>query len=190
MDEMQFRCKLNQYKDTIYRIAYTYLRSRPDAEDVAQETFLKLYTRAEPFPNDDTEKAWLIRVTMNACHNLRRSVWYRNRVEMPENLPESYGTPEDNALYAAVFSLPDKYRVVVLLYYYEEYSVEEISQITGRNPSTIQTQLQRARKRLKALLEQKGGFHYGETEMQKCHGSDQNARHLRTENPACRSEQQ
>lgn len=174
MDEVQFRQKLSQYKDTVYRIAYAYLRNRADAEDVAQETFLKLYTSDKVFPDEGTEKAWLIRVTMNACHNLRRSVWYRNRVEMPEELSELSFTPKESALYAAVFSLPDKYRVVILLYYYEEYSVGEIAEITGRNPSTIQTQLQRARKRLKMLLEQKGGFHYGQTAIQTCHGTDSN----------------
>ena len=73
MDEDVFRGKLKQYKDTVYRIAFTYLRNQADAEDVAQETFLKFYLREKPFPDVGSEKAWLIRVTLNACHNLRRS---------------------------------------------------------------------------------------------------------------------
>ena len=145
MDEDVFRGKLKQYKDTVYRIAFTYLRNQADAEDVAQETFLKFYLREKPFPDVGSEKAWLIRVTLNACHNLRRSVWFQNRAELPENLATAFETPQDNALYAAVFSLPEKYRVVILLYYYEEYSVQEISEMLQRNPSTIQTQLERAR---------------------------------------------
>ena len=95
-----------------------------------------------------------------------------NRAELPENLATAFETPQDNALYAAVFSLPEKYRVVILLYYYEEYSVQEISEMLQRNPSTIQTQLERARKKLKALLEQKGGFHYGQTAIQAAHGTN------------------
>ncbi len=111
-------------------------------------------------------------MTINACHDLRRSVWSRNRTELPENLADSFETPQDNALYAAVFSLPEKYRVVVLLYYYEDYSIQEISEMIQRNPSTIQTQLERARKKLKMQLEQKGGFHYGQTAIQACHGTN------------------
>lgn len=172
MEEMQFQGKLKQYKDTVYRIAYTYLQNKSDAEDVAQETFLKLYLREEPFPDEGMEKAWLIRVTVNACHNLRRSVWHRKRAEMPDELADSFADPSDNAMYAAVFTLPEKYREVVLLYYYEEYSIQEISQLIHRNPSTIQTQLERARKKLKALLEQKGGFHYGQTAIQTSYGTD------------------
>ena len=172
MDEDIFRGKLKQYKDTVYRIAFTYLRNQADAEDVAQETVLKFYLREKPFPDVGSEKAWLIRVTLNACHNLRRSVWFQNRAELPENLATAFETPQDNALYAAVFSLPEKYRVVILLYYYEEYSVQEISEMLQRNPSTIQTQLERARKKLKALLEQKGGFHYGQTAIQAAHGTN------------------
>lgn len=67
MERIEFSHKLKQYKDTVYRIAYTYLQNRADAEDVAQETFLKLYLRKDSFPDEGTEKAWLIRVTINAC---------------------------------------------------------------------------------------------------------------------------
>ena len=125
MDEAAFRIKLKQYKDTVYRIAYTYLQNTADAEDISQETFLKFYLRETPFPDEGSEKAWLIRVTINACHDLRRSVWSRNRTELPENLADSFETPQDNALYAAVFSLPEKYRVVVLLYYLSLIHISE-----------------------------------------------------------------
>ena len=180
MEDVEFRQKLQRYKDTVYRIAYTYLRNQADAEDVSQDTFLKLYLREVPFPDDGAEKAWLICVTINACHNLRRSVWHKNRAEMPADIAERLTTPAETALYAAVFSLPEKYRVVVLLYYYEEYSVKEIAQITGRNLSTIQTQLERARKKLKLKLEQKGGFYYGQEAISTAHGTDSDAGVLRT----------
>lgn len=175
MEEDKFRQKLRQYGDTVYRVAYTYLQNKADAEDVAQETFLKLYLREQGFSEEGQEKAWLIRVTLNACHNLRRSVWFRNRTELPEELPVMLETPQESALYAAVFALPEKYRIVILLYYYEEYSIQEISQIIGRNSSTIQTQLARARKKLKGMLEQKGGFYYGQRTIQTCHGTNSDA---------------
>lgn len=104
MEDVEFRQKLQRYKDTVYRIAYTYLRNQADAEDVSQDTFLKLYLREVPFPDDGAEKAWLIRVTINACHNLRRSVWHKNRAEMPADIAERLTTPAETALYAAVFS--------------------------------------------------------------------------------------
>ena len=160
MDEDVFRGKLKQYKDTVYRIAFTYLRNQADAEDVAQETFLKFYLREKPFPDVGSEKAWLIRGDAERLPQPPgRSVWFQNRAELPENLATAFETPQDNALYAAVFSLPEKYRVVILLYYYEEYSVQEISEMLQRNPSTIQTQLERARKKLKSTLRnRKVGF--------------------------------
>ena len=79
MDEDVFRGKLKQYKDTVYRIAFTYLRNQADAEDVAQETFLKFYLREKPFPDVGSEKAWLIRVTLNACHKIWRLRLKRRR---------------------------------------------------------------------------------------------------------------
>ncbi|MCD7960243.1 MAG: RNA polymerase subunit sigma-24 [Ruminococcus sp.] len=75
MDKTEFTNKLKQYKNTVYRVALIYLRNQADAEDVSQETFLKFYLHNEPFSSEDMEKAWLIRVTLNACHNLHRSVW-------------------------------------------------------------------------------------------------------------------
>ena len=161
-----------RYAETVYRLALSRTRDVHNAEDVFQEVFLRLLKWNKPFESEEHRRAWLIRVTINACHDLRRSVWSRNRTELPENLADSFETPQDNALYAAVFSLPEKYRVVVLLYYYEDYSIQEISEMIQRNPSTIQTQLERARKKLKMQLEQKGGFHYGQTAIQACHGTN------------------
>lgn len=163
MTHDEFRDKLSRHKDMVYRIAYTYLKNRTDAEDISQETFLKLYMRKEPFMDAESEKAWLIRVTLNACCSLKRSFWQSRRDDMPEKLSaqESFSV-EESRLWHAVFSLPEKYRVVIYLYYYEDYSVKEISHITGQNSSTIQTQLDRGRKRLKKTLEQQGGFYYGE----------------------------
>ncbi len=179
MNHEEFREKLSRHKDMVYRIAYTYLKNRTDAEDISQETFLKLYLREEPFRDAESEKAWLIRVTLNSCCNLKKSFWQSRRDEMPERLTSAENfTVEESRLYHAVFSLPEKYRVVIHLYYYEEYSVKEISEITGQNPSTIQTQLDRGRKRLKKILEKQGGFYYGEKHISEHDVSCQNVRIL------------
>lgn len=176
VDKQDFGDALSLYKDMVYRIAYTYLRNKSDAEDISQEVFLKLYLREEPFKDAESEKAWLIRVALNACCNLKKSFWQAKREDMPENMPSSETfTTEESRLYHAVFELPDKYRVVILLYYYEEYSVKEISDITGVNPSTIQTRLDRGRKRLKKALEKQGGFYYGEEAVSEHNGTHKNA---------------
>lgn len=176
MDKNDFQDRLSLYKDMVYRIAFTYLRNKADAEDISQDTFLKLYLREEEFKDAESEKAWLIRVTLNACCNLKKSFWQGRRDDMPENMPSSETfTTEESRLYHAVFDLPDKYRVVILLYYYEEYSVKEISSITGTNPSTVQTRLDRGRKRLKKQLEKQGGFYYGEESISEYNVAHKNA---------------
>ena len=172
MEPSELAAVAGRYRDMIYRVALHWCGHPQEAEDATQDTLLKLCATHRTFADEEHLKSWLIRVTINACHDLRRSVWSRNRTELPENLADSFETPQDNALYAAVFSLPEKYRVVVLLYYYEDYSIQEISEMIQRNPSTIQTQLERARKKLKMQLEQKGGFHYGQTAIQACHGTN------------------
>lgn len=167
MDISLFQQKFHKYKDMVYRIAYTYLKNTTDAEDISQETFLKFYKLENEFTDENIEKAWLIRVTINACHNIKKSIWNSRRVEMTDTQTKiTFYEQEESELYEAVFSLPDKYRMVVLLYYYEEYSIQEISDLTGRKISTIQTQLDRARKKLKLKLSEKGRNSYEQRKIQ------------------------
>ncbi|MGN1224254.1 MAG: RNA polymerase sigma factor [Ruminococcus sp.] len=174
METSLFQKKLTQYKDMVYRIAYTYLRNQADAEDISQETFLKFYQLSKPFSDAGMEKAWLIRVTINACHNLKKSTWYSRRAASKE-IPELFTDPTDSLLYEEVFALPERYRVVILLYYYEEYSIQEIADLTGRNISTIQTQLARARKKLKLALTEQGRESYEQGTLQTGYESHSNA---------------
>lgn len=175
MEKALFQQKLTQYKDMVYRVAFTYLRNTADAEDISQETFLKLYKQSMPFADEGMEKAWLIRVTINACHNLRKSAWYSRRAELPEQMLVSFSDPADSVLYQEVFALPERYRVVVLLYYYEEYSIQEIANLTGRKVSTIQTQLDRARKKLKLALTEQRRDSYEQRALQADYGTHSNA---------------
>ncbi len=155
---------MQKYSDMVYRLAYARTKNKADAEDLFQEVFLRCLKSNIQFNSDEHCKAWLIRVTVNCGKNLLTSIW-RKKFVLTENPPEdspksNKDTPWEgkNAVFHAVMKLPEKYRIVIHLYYYEDYSVAEISQILNRKESTIKTQLFRARKFLKQYL--KGEYDY------------------------------
>ena len=150
---------LDVYGNMILRLAYSCLKSRDDAEDVLQDVMVKLLELNPKFESSEHEKAWLIRVTINLCRNRLRSPWRRHR-ELDEAVSVS-GQPgwdaalgEKNAVMEAVMSLPEKYREVIHLFYYEDYSVAQIGQILKKNESTVRSLLYRARKQLKDLMKE------------------------------------
>ena len=153
---------LNKYAAALIKIAFTYLKSIPDAEDIVQEVYLSLMKRGQGFETDEHEKAWLIRVTINKCKNHLRSAWIRHQAVLEDELSDqsmdSLVTQEENEVLTEVLGLPMKYRTVIHLYYYENYSIEEIAGILKRSTGTIGTWLSRGRKQLKARLN--GGFEY------------------------------
>lgn len=143
---------IEKYKDCVYKTAYTYCKNSHDAEDIFQEVFLK-YLKSRPVFNDAVhEKAWFIRVTVNCSKNLLKSSWFTKTSSLDENI--LCEDKEEKILIDSVMRLPKKYRIVVYLYYYEEYSIEEISKLLKRKVSTIQTQLKRARERLKNIVKE------------------------------------
>lgn len=144
----------DKYKNAVYRMAFAYCKNKADAEDIMQETFIKLFTADIRFEDSDKEKSWLLKVTVNKCKDMFRSLRYKySLTAIPlEEASLVYETPEESEVYHAVMSLPTKYRLVIHLYYYEDYSVKEISRITGNNESAVQTQLYRARNKLKKIL--------------------------------------
>lgn len=139
------------YRDTVFRVALGYVRNRHDADDVAQNVFVKLLTSQKVFTSDEAERAWLIRVAINECKNLHKSAWKKNRAELDESLVAPQNG--DLLLYDYVKALKPKYRTVIYLYYYENYKAGEISKILKISPSTVATHLHRARKQLKQLIE-------------------------------------
>lgn len=147
MEELQI---IEHYKDTVYKIAYTYCKNKSDAEDVFQEVFLRYFRKKPAFNSPDYEKAWFIRVTINCCKKLLLSSWFKRVLPLGNNL--SYEAQEESELFHAVMALPLKYRVVVHLFYYEEYRIKEIARLTNQKETTVATQLQRARKLLKIRL--------------------------------------
>lgn len=142
----------------VYRLALMHTQNRTDAEDVFQETFLRLYLDGTSFADAEHLKAWLLQVTVNVCHDLHRSAWNRHRADLSEDIP--FETQEDSALWIAVAGLPQKYRDVIHLHYQEGYSTEEIGIILNRKTSTVRTQMCRARELLKTKL---GGTYHEES---------------------------
>lgn len=153
MSSEEYENTVNKYADMIFRIALNECKSREDAEDVVQNTFLKLLQNKKAFASEEHQKHWLIRVTVNECHSLFTSPW-RQRTQSLDVLEYQLAgeTPEHSDLFYAVMELPAKYRNIVYLYYYEEYSIREISEILKMKESTLQTRLMRARKMLKGKM--------------------------------------
>ena len=144
--EMLFR----SYKDDVYRLALSYTKSIQEAEDVCQTVFLKLIEQKEIAPGK--ERAWLMQVTANTCHNLLRSAWWKRTVPMEEILPSM--DPQYTDTLEKVMALPPKYRVMIYLRYYEELSTKEMAQLLHISQSAVTTRLNRARRMLKTALEE------------------------------------
>lgn len=146
---------VHRYKDMVYRIAFAGCPCRQDAEDVFQDVFFKLYSCKKEFDSEEHLKSWLIRVTLNCCKLLRRSAWFRKRTELSGDIPaaEKSENETDEAVIAAVRGLPEKYRAIVEMYYYEEMSCTEIAAALKMNEGTVRTRLKRGREQLKKELE-------------------------------------
>ena len=140
------------HMDMIFRLAFSRLKSRTDADDVTQNVLLRLYETKKVFENDDHLKFWLVRVTLNECNKHWR--FHRNQTENLENYTDTliFEEPYYRDLFEAVMALDQKYRVVILLYYYEGYSVAEIAKLLRLPQGTVGTRLKRAKERLKVDL--------------------------------------
>ena len=155
MTEEAFAQAVEEYVDTLFRVAYSCLRNRSDAQDVMQETLLKFYMEKKPFQSPEHEKRWLIRVAVNESKKLLRSAWRRRSVPLEERDEAiTFDTLAQRALFEEVMALPPKYRLAVYLYYYESFSVRQIAEALGANPSTVQTWLMRARGLLRESLQE------------------------------------
>ena len=153
MDEARFNAAVRRYQDMVYRTALHALGSPQDADDAVQEVFLRLFRRGDGFDGEEHLRRWLLRVTVNYCRDVLRSPWRKRRASW-EEVPEVpvFDRPEQAALYREVMALPEKYRMVLDLFYYEELSVREIGGLLGVEASTVTTRLARARRRLKERL--------------------------------------
>ncbi len=145
---------LGTYSDMVYRLAYARTKNRQDAEDITQEVFLKYIRSGKKFKDEEHRKAWLLKVTANTSKTLLTSAWARHYARMEELPEEGSEIEEKSEVFYAVQSLPEKYRIVIQLYYYEELSVREISQILSKKESTVKSLLRRGRERVKNMLKE------------------------------------
>lgn len=141
---------LDLYSHSLIKVAFAYLKNVADAEEVAQEVFLTYLQNPPVFNNDEHEKAWLIRTTINKSKNMLKTGWFRSRNPIPEDL--SYLPKEENELLQAVLALDKKYRIPIHLHYYEGYTIQEIAEILQAKPATVGTWLARGRLHLKEKI--------------------------------------
>ena len=160
MNAAEYNTCVEKYLKMVYRISFHYFGNREDAEDVSQDVFIKLYSSKISTKNDEEIKAWLIRVTTNTCHSYFRNPFRRKRIDIDDNeiadIVDTGSSEQDivnrKVVMDAVMSLPEHYRIIVYLFYYEEYSIGQISNILRIKETTIQTRLSRAREKLRSVL--------------------------------------
>ena len=148
---------LNTYGNAILRCAYSYLHNMADAEEILQDTLLKLLTAAPGFESEEHKKAWLLKVAANLSKNRIEYNALRDCDELDESLAAE-GREDLSFVWEAVKQLPTQYREVIHLHYYEGYPTEEMARILSRNPSTIRSDLRRGREKLKSVLKEAYDF--------------------------------
>ena len=142
---------IEKYSNMVYRLAMARTGNKDISEDIYQEVFLRLARKMPKFESEEHKKAWLIRVTINCTKTMLNSSFLRHRADLDENV--KFETQERHDIYYAVLKLPIKLRTIIHLYYYENYSIKEISKILKMNENTIKSNLARAREKLKKEVE-------------------------------------
>ena len=142
-----------KYADRVFAVAFSVCRDRADADDVTQDTFMRYLTCDQNYRDEEHLKAWLLRVAVNRAKDLTRAFWRRNRVSWEDTMAElPFEEPADRDLFAAVMDLPEKYRVAIHLFYYEDYSIAQIAVLLGLREGTVKSRLSRGRTLLKNTL--------------------------------------
>ncbi|KPL59322.1 sigma-70 family RNA polymerase sigma factor [Rossellomorea vietnamensis] len=156
---------IDQYENQITKLAYMYVQDWSTAQDICQEVFIKTYHSLGSFNHNSSYKTWLYRIAVNQCKDYKKSAYFRKNTVVDKFHrmfnKEMAGTPEQellqkedkNCVSAQIFALSMKYREIILLYYYEELTTDEISELLNIKASTVRTRLDRGRKKLKALLQ-------------------------------------
>ena len=144
------------YQKPLLDLCYIYLRDRALAEDAVQETFLKAYKGMKAFRGESKERTWLTRIAINTCRDIMRSAWHRhtNRAVTPEDLSaaDEPKQPLSIDIADAVMRLPDRYKEVILLHYFQEMTLSEIASIVGVTISSVSRRIKKANKELYSVL--------------------------------------
>lgn len=152
---------IERYQNNLYAIAFSICKNPSDAQDVVQDTFIQYYISKKEFEDEQHLRAWLIRVAINKAKNLTLTFWRQHKVSLEEYMETlTFETPESENLFEEIMKLPKKYRIVIHLFYYEDYSVKEIAEILKLSQSNVKVRLSRARALLKEAL--KGEWNYDE----------------------------
>ena len=141
---------ISKYGDMLYRLCVIMLKNESDAEDAVQETLVRYYQKAPEFADAEHEKAWLLRVATNKCRDLLR-FRARHPLAEEEGTPDHAAVPPDSGILEALTTLPEKYRLVLTLYYVEEYRIEDIAKIIHRTTSAVKMRLQKGRSLLEKV---------------------------------------
>ena len=143
------------YRDRLFAAAFQVCGNAADAEDAAQEALLRYHTSEKQFESEQHIRAWLLRVAINCAKNVSRSFWRHNVVPLADYMETlEFDSGESREIFREVMNLPEKYRLVIHLYYYEDYSVAEIGRILGLTESNVKVRLSRGRQLLKEALQE------------------------------------
>lgn len=155
-NQLRFRGVFDRYSRLVYSVAFSYMKNSADANDIMQDAFLKFFSHMDELQSEDHIRRWLITVTVNSCKNELRSGWFSRTFATDDfgnaSYEEDFG--EQSELFFAVMKLPEKERIPIHLYYYEECSTSEIAQMLGMKESTVRVRLMRAREKLKKILKE------------------------------------
>ena len=144
-----------EYGDRVFAAAFQICGNRADADDVVQDTFVKYYTLDREYESEAHLKAWLLRVAINCAKNVSRSFFRRNTVPLEDYMDAlEFDSGESRLIFREVMGLPEKYRLVIHLFYYEDYTVAEIGRILGLTESNVKVRLSRGRQLLKKALQE------------------------------------
>lgn len=153
---------VDTYGDRLLRLAYLYVHNRVTAEDCVQEAFIKAYRKMGQLKDENNPLPWLMRIVVNQCRDhgrQRREILTAELIDPLMPGPEEEVMNEDVILHIhrAVTSLPEKYRLPVVLHYFEDMTLEDIAKVLGENSGTIRTRIRRAREKLRKIVEKEGG---------------------------------
>lgn len=155
MNEKEFEIKYKLYAQMLFNICYGYTKSKAESEDLLQIIFLKYLNCNKTFKTLDDEKYYLIRITINECKNYIKSRFKKKEIinqEIIDNSP-SLQNNELAILKRTINLLDDKYKVVIILYYYQSFNINEIANILKISISLVKKRLERGRNKLKQLME-------------------------------------
>lgn len=156
---------LTLFGDDILRLAFSYLKRREDAEDIVQDVLIRLMQSDSVFESEERMKAWLLHVAANLCKDYLKTAERKKVVALPEGYDAAVSDEElpeeESEVLNAVMALPEKYRSVIHLYYFEEYATKEIAEILGKKEATIRSLLKRGREKLENMMKGDDGYAKG-----------------------------